>query len=82
MLQMVIEAAGGRVTEDAAQATARTIVLAGEKDLSGYSTSKAKKPPWSPAHRGAEEGFPENLHPHKLLGPSKVQSFYILSPKS
>ena len=42
MLQMVIEAAGGRVTEDAAQATARTIVLAGEKDLSGYSTSKAK----------------------------------------
>jgi hypothetical protein len=57
MLQMVIEAAGGRVTEDAAQATARTIVLAGEKDLSGYSTSKAKKPPWSPATEVQKKDF-------------------------
>ena len=46
---MVIEAGGGRVTEDVSEATATTIVLAGDKDMEACRKSKGKKAPWAPA---------------------------------
>ena len=57
---MVIEAAGGRLTEDLAEATANTIVLAGEQDLKNHTARKAKKPPWFPATELQKKDFIKN----------------------
>jgi hypothetical protein len=55
LLEMVIKAAGGEVTQDKNAISEGTIVLAGEEDHKKFG--KSKKPPWAPATEVQKKDF-------------------------